>query len=392
MDTPDISTAVLTEQTHLLLPTRPEWIEPAVEYARTKAIMAGACQEARAGKLVVALHEALTNAMVHGNLELSSELKERADGAFAEALAQRLADPRLSARFVEMVIDYDGKRCRWILTDEGSGFDVERALARATSDDPEVMLASGRGMIIMRSFMDDVRYELGGKRVVLTMSQASGHENRRQERQAFCRPLEVVPVLQDGDVDWPAAYEAMSQNISAGGLSLLQDRLSVSQRIIVGVPAGNSMVYVPAEIRHVQPLAGNAVEIGCRFETGDRPAPEGMEDVHRVVEVILESIQRGSVDRDERRSHARLPFHARVELRAGGKPTIVGFARNLSKGGLAFWAAVPIALETCTLAIAHGKEPVLGLSARVCRCTKVMEGLYDVSAEFLGLKAPPRKA
>src|SRR5437660_796472 len=68
--------AVTAEQTVLQVPSHPDWIDPTVEYLRHKAILCGACQEARANRLAVALHEALTNAIIHGNLELSSELKE----------------------------------------------------------------------------------------------------------------------------------------------------------------------------------------------------------------------------------------------------------------------------------------------------------------------------
>jgi anti-sigma regulatory factor (Ser/Thr protein kinase) len=391
MDAPDISTTVIAEQSHLRLPTRPDWIEAAVEYAKDKAIMAGACQESRAGKLVVALHEALTNAMVHGNLELSSELKERADGSFAEALAARLTDPVLSSRGVDVVVDYDGQRCRWIITDEGRGFNVEKALARAASEDPEIILASGRGIVIMRSFMDDVRFELGGKRVVLTMTHASGQEKRGHDRQTFGRPLQVVPVTPDGAVDWSAAYEAMAQNISRGGLNLLQDRLTATSRIIVGLPTENSIVYVPAEVRHVQTLAGNVVEIGCRFQSTPEQSRDGLKDVHVAVESILESLQLHKVDYSERRAHPRLPLHQRLDIRIEGKPPVAGFGRNLSKGGLAFWSAEQLPVVECTIGIPKGSGPLVGLRARICRCTKVMDGLYDNSAVFLAVDSS-RKA
>src|SRR5581483_9519496 len=150
-DTVDLSGQVLAEHTRLVLPSRPDWIEPAVEFLRQKAVLCGACQESRAGKLMIALHEALSNAVVHGNLELSSELKERGDESFAEALAERAADPVRSARTVEVRVDYDGRLCRWTILDQGQGFDVERVMTRVTSDDPEVLLASGRGILIMRS-------------------------------------------------------------------------------------------------------------------------------------------------------------------------------------------------------------------------------------------------
>src|SRR5262249_49910890 len=54
MDVPDLPSAVQLEQPHLRLPSRPDWVEAAVEYLKEKAILAGACQESRTNKLMVA--------------------------------------------------------------------------------------------------------------------------------------------------------------------------------------------------------------------------------------------------------------------------------------------------------------------------------------------------
>src|SRR5437763_1947522 len=88
---------IVAERTHLVIPSMPNWIEPTVEFLRQKAVLGGACQETRSGKLLIALHEAITNAIIHGNLELSSDLKEQGDSMFAEALAQRCTDPTLAS-------------------------------------------------------------------------------------------------------------------------------------------------------------------------------------------------------------------------------------------------------------------------------------------------------
>src|SRR5262245_23358560 len=83
--TPHIPNTVVCEHTQISLPSYPHWIESAVEYLRQKAVLSSACHESRSGRLMVALHEALSNAIVHGNLEISSDLKERGESAFAEA-------------------------------------------------------------------------------------------------------------------------------------------------------------------------------------------------------------------------------------------------------------------------------------------------------------------
>ena len=390
MDTPDIPSTVLIEQSHLRLPSRPDWIEAVVEHLKTKAVLAGACQESRANKLTVALHEALSNSIIHGNLELSSELKERGDSSFAEALAARMADPVLSSRHLDLVVDYDGERCVWIITDQGQGFDVDRALARAATDDPEVLLASGRGILIMRSFLDDVRYEKGGRRIVLTLLRASGAEKRQHDRLSFQQPLRIVPVRDDGSVDWEAAYEAVSRNISREGLNLLQEQLATTPRVIIGVPAGNQLIYLPAEIRHCRALAANIVEIGCRFTAGEATAPgapgPGLDAVHNAVGALLEQLQAAAVAHDERRDHTRVGYQQRIEIRAEGQTPVIGFARDLSRSGIAFLTTAVVPLEERILVLPQARGPGLGLRARIVRCVRVKEGLYDVGACFVGLE------
>jgi anti-sigma regulatory factor (Ser/Thr protein kinase) len=266
-DAPHLPAHVLVEQTHLRLPSYPHWIDATVDYLRQKAVLAGACQESRSGKLMVALHEALSNAIVHGNLEVSSELKELGDDAFARTLAERAADPRYAERYVDILVDSDAERCRWVVTDQGPGFDVAAVLMRKLSDDPEVVLASGRGILIMRSFLDEVRYELGGRRLILTLQRTSGIEKRQVPRVPMTQPLRIAPILSDGSVDWDAAYQAVSRNLSPGGVSVLQERLAGSDRIVIGMVVDNEMVYVPAKVKHCRSLAGDVVELGCRFQT-----------------------------------------------------------------------------------------------------------------------------
>src|SRR4051794_4721690 len=86
MDTPKLPQAVVAEQTHLRIQSRPDWIEPTVAYLLQRALLSGACAEARADQLLLALHEGLTNAVIHGNLEVDSGLKEREDNTFIEKL------------------------------------------------------------------------------------------------------------------------------------------------------------------------------------------------------------------------------------------------------------------------------------------------------------------
>lgn len=394
-DVPDLPGQVQAEQTHLVIPSLPYWIEDTAEYLRQKAVLSGACQDSHSRRLLVALHEALSNALIHGNLELSSELKERDDASFAEALAQRAADPALAERVVDILVDYDGERCRWIVTDQGPGFNVENVLASIDQYQPQDLLHNGRGILMMRSFMDEVRYEAGGRRLILTLRRSSGIEKRAQPRISCRHRLFVAPMRPDGSVDWNTAYDAVSHNLSIEGLALLQEKLAGSERVLIGIASDQGTYYIPAEVRHCRVLGTGLVELGCHFLTNRTgTAEEVLPDPNAAALVKLEAALTAMIEShqplplgNERRQHPRVIFNDRLEvLKPSASAPIVGYTRDLSKGGVAFITTAMISGQvTIVLAPRAGGGP-LRLSAHIVRCTEIEAGFFDVAARFLGLE------
>lgn len=389
LQSPSLPSAVAAEQTYLQIPSQPEWIAPTVEYLKDKAILCGACHETRVHKLTLVLHEALTNSIIHGNLELSSDLKERGDGAFTEALAERAADPYYASRTVEVHIDYNGERCRWTITDRGKGFDVERALAHAASDDPALMLASGRGILLMRAFLDEVSYEMGGRRAILTLTHPSGAEKRRAPRLPMQQTIRVAPIDDSGVVDWDAVHEAVAQNLSADGIGLLQNRIANSSHVLVGIDWQGQMLYVPAEVRHCRTRGDDAVELGCRFQLSPAAFATNAArnaDVERAIDALLEQ---KSVRADERRLHARAAYTARITIETSAdRPPLIGFGRDLSKGGMSFLTSMPLPFDEVTLTLPAHNGEALKVAAHVVRCHQIMSGVYDVGVRFVAVAAP----
>lgn len=113
----------------------------------------------------VSLEEALMNAVIHGNLEVHSDLRERDDDAFEAAIAERLLDARYSPRRVSIGVLGDQRRVRWVIRDEGPGFDVRKVPDPRTPE--RLTLASGRGVLLMRALMDRVHYNERGNEVEL---------------------------------------------------------------------------------------------------------------------------------------------------------------------------------------------------------------------------------
>lgn len=115
----------------------------------------------------MALEETLNNAFYHGNLEISSELKEDGSSRFVDLAAEReLLSPWCHRNvFVTELVSPFGL---WItIRDEGNGFNVQAALDRC--NDPEALLASGRGLLLMRGFSDELFFNPAGNEVTLVL-------------------------------------------------------------------------------------------------------------------------------------------------------------------------------------------------------------------------------
>lgn len=136
-----------------------------VSYCQDALQMMDACDETASLQVGTALHEALRNAIDHGNLELSSALREADDGNYEALRQQRLEEPPFCDRQVHVKTFVSRDQARYTIRDEGPGFD-HAALPDPT--DPENLFkASGRGVLLMRAFMDDVTFNDQGNEVTL---------------------------------------------------------------------------------------------------------------------------------------------------------------------------------------------------------------------------------
>jgi anti-sigma regulatory factor (Ser/Thr protein kinase) len=386
---PDLPTAVLTDHCHLRIPSLPDWVEPTVDYLVRRATLCGAVHAGRATRIMLALHEALTNSIIHGNLGISSELKLTGDRAFAEAVATRCGDPAYYLRGVDIQAHYDGERARWVFTDEGDGFDFQDALRRVDDDDLDPLRPFGRGMLLMRAFVDEMRYEEGGRRLVLAVRREEGKERRVHTRMPFLRNVRVTPVDASGAADWPASREVVAHDLSAQGIGFLQDRLDSSTRVLITIPteSGRS-ISLPAEVRHWHSLGDQIVEVGCRFEARmPVPQPDALpasdDPTARALHELLQRLGEQQKPAEERRSAPRFPYTEALTVRLPDGSTVPGYGRDLSRTGIAFFTSQPVPLDTVRLALpAHDGSEIVA-HARVVRCTCLLDGFHDVAACFV---------
>jgi CheY-like chemotaxis protein len=113
----------------------------------------------------IALEEALSNAYYHGNLELDGDLRESDFAGYHSQERDRAADPRYRERPILATVRVDRDAIEFTITDQGRGFDP--ATLPDPNDPANLDRASGRGLVLMRTFMDDVRYNASGNSVTM---------------------------------------------------------------------------------------------------------------------------------------------------------------------------------------------------------------------------------
>lgn len=125
---------------------------------------------------VLALEEALVNAMEHGNLELSSDLKEEGldgDDKFEALRQERMADASFGSRPLELSLVIEARQALVVIQDHGKGFKPESL----GSDGQERLTAlSGKGFQLIRRAFDEMVYEDGGRRLSLIRRHERGKE------------------------------------------------------------------------------------------------------------------------------------------------------------------------------------------------------------------------
>lgn len=114
-------------------------------------------------RMGIALEEALVNAIYHGNLEMESRLREDR-ATYQKLFAHRQSSEPYCRRRVFVDLSVSQREAVVVIRDEGPGFDP------TTIPDPrdaDLEQISGRGLLLMRTFMDEVRFNQGGNEVTM---------------------------------------------------------------------------------------------------------------------------------------------------------------------------------------------------------------------------------
>jgi CheY-like chemotaxis protein/anti-sigma regulatory factor (Ser/Thr protein kinase) len=124
------------------------------------------CEPSALVLLGVALHEALTNAILHGNLELDSGMRESDEKEYYRLSTVRRTEVPFVDRRVFVTARFNREELSFLIRDEGNGFDPN------TLPDPTDPInlgkVSGRGLLLIQTFMDRVEHNPKGNEITMT--------------------------------------------------------------------------------------------------------------------------------------------------------------------------------------------------------------------------------
>jgi CheY-like chemotaxis protein/anti-sigma regulatory factor (Ser/Thr protein kinase) len=124
----------------------------------------------------IALEEALTNALYHGNLDVSSDLRQEGDGeAYLRMAEKRRHQSPYCDRRIHVQVRLSRAESVYVIRDEGSGFDP--AKLPDPTDPTNMEKASGRGLLLIRTFMDRVTFNDAGNEITMVMCHAATDGN-----------------------------------------------------------------------------------------------------------------------------------------------------------------------------------------------------------------------
>ncbi len=139
--------------------------EPLVGYLQNELRKWRFCGDADLIRIGTALHEAFINAVEHGNLELPSDLRDDMDGEYHRLADVRRGELPYCERKVHVQASFTRDELQVVIRDEGPGFDPS-CLPDPTIPE-NIGKISGRGLLLIRTFMDDVRFNETGNKIIL---------------------------------------------------------------------------------------------------------------------------------------------------------------------------------------------------------------------------------
>jgi CheY-like chemotaxis protein/anti-sigma regulatory factor (Ser/Thr protein kinase) len=148
-----------------------------VAHLRSYFVRLGLCDETAMTRVCIALEEALLNAIFHGNLELSSDLRQDGEEGYYRLAEERRGIAPFRDRQVFCTARLSRGEVSVTIRDEGPGFDP--STLPDPTDPANLGRIGGRGLLLIRTFMDSVTHNQTGNEITLVK-----RRKQAQSRQA----------------------------------------------------------------------------------------------------------------------------------------------------------------------------------------------------------------
>ncbi len=162
--THDIKKNPAPKSVAFVLENEPSLIGPAIEHMQSNL---PDWSERDRWQFGMAIDEALVNAMHHGNLEVDSELRDSENEQdYYDTIRDRKQMSPFCHRRVRVEAEFSDQHICVQISDEGKGFDAT-GVVDPTSE-ANLHRVSGRGLFLIRSFMDQVCHNQAGNQITMT--------------------------------------------------------------------------------------------------------------------------------------------------------------------------------------------------------------------------------
>jgi len=161
---------LVNERRHFLFRSDEVEVSSLVRHLTDRLVPMGFASSNNADVIAMAVHEALVNALDHGNLELESRMKGDLfldEDPYLKLRAARLADPVYASRLIEVRLAMDTERFELEISDEGKGFDASHLTP--LPGDSDMAPHFGRGLPLILLVMDEVHFNEKGNQIRMVL-------------------------------------------------------------------------------------------------------------------------------------------------------------------------------------------------------------------------------
>lgn len=156
---PETLELLTTSQLCFSLATSTAFLNDCAALACEALVARGVLTPMRRGDLELSLHETVSNAIVHGNLSIQSNMKGDITNfaKFAQGLQEQMTSPKANLR-VDVSASWDNEFLDVTVADKGKGYDASKL---PKNSDP--FAPAGRGLAIIRSLALSMNVTQGGR-------------------------------------------------------------------------------------------------------------------------------------------------------------------------------------------------------------------------------------